>query len=207
MISAVGKAGHALLLDCRTLHTRHVPMPAAVAVVVLDTATRRGLVDSAYNERRQSCQAAAALFDVVALRDVDAATFAARADQLPELLRKRARQVITENQRTLAAADALAAGEVARVGELMNESHASLQHDFEVSNRELDGIVEIARQQPGCYGARMTGAGFGGCAVALVEHARAPAFADAVAREYRTAYGLQPNVYVCVAADGAGLYG
>jgi galactokinase len=206
MISATGKAGHALLLDCRTLQTRHVPIPDGVAVVVLDTATRRGLVDSAYNERRQSCQAAAALLEVAALRDVDAATFAARADRMPELMRKRARHVITENERTLAAADALAAGDVERVGQLMNESHASLQHDFEVSSRELDGIVEIARQQPGCFGARMTGAGFGGCAVALVENSRAAAFAGTVAREYRSAYDLQPNAYVCVAADGAAIF-
>ena len=203
LISAAGRAGHALLIDCRTLQTRQVPVPDDVAVVILDTATRRGLVDSQYNERRQSCQAAAALLGVVALRDVDSTTFRARSLSMPEPLRKRARHVITENERTLDAAQALAAGDVARVGHLMNESHESLRDDFEVSSIELDGIVQIARQQPGCYGARMTGAGFGGCAVALLEQARARSFADEVAREYRAAYGLQANVYVCIAADGA----
>jgi galactokinase len=203
LISAAGQEGHALLLDCRSLETRQVPVPPGVAVVVLDTATRRGLVDSAYNERRQSCHAAAQLLGVRALRDVDSASFAARAADLPELLCRRARHVITENERTLAAADALAAGDTRLVGRLMNESHASLRDDFEVSSRELDGIVEIARQQRGCLGARMTGAGFGGCAVALVEQDRTRRFAEAVELEYRAAYELHPNVYVCAAAQGA----
>ncbi len=205
MISASGQAGHALLLDCRTLDTRQVSLPGDAAFVVLDTATRRGLVDSAYNERRASCHAAAQLLGVPALRDVDSAEFGARAARLPELMRKRARHVVTENERTLAAADALAAGDLERMGRLMDESHASLRDDFEVSSRELDGIVEIARQQPGCYGARMTGAGFGGCAVALVEQAHLPTFTAEVAAAYRAAYELQPNVYVCAAADGAAI--
>ena len=146
---------------------------------------------------------AAAFFGVAALRDVDLATFTARAEALDPVTRRRARHVISENARTLAAAAAMRAGDVARLGELMDASHASLRDDFEVTNAALDTIVDIARAQPGCYGARMTGAGFGGCAVALVEAARAPAFIAALDPAYRTATGLEPQSYVCRAADGA----
>ena len=206
MISAAGRGGHALLIDCRTLDTRAVPMPD-VAVVVLDTATRRGLVDSAYNERRAQCEAAARHCGVRALRDVDEATFAARAHELDETTRRRARHVVTENARTLAAADALARGDADEVGRLMDASHESLRHDFEVSRRELDAIVAIARAQPGCHGARMTGAGFGGCAVALVARAAAEAFAAEVASRYERVVGLTPAVYVCRPSEGATLEG
>jgi galactokinase len=204
MISAAGRAGHALLIDCRSLETRAVPM-GGEAVVVLDTGTRRGLVDSAYNERRAQCEAAARHFGVRALRDVDAATFAARARELDDVTRRRARHVITENARTLAAADALAAGDAEATGRLMDESHASLRDDFEVSRRELDVIVEIARRQPGCYGARMTGAGFGGCAVALVAPEAAGTLATEVAARYEAEVGITPAVYVCTPSEGASL--
>ena len=126
------------------LETSPVAVPRAVSVVVLDTATRRGLVDSAYNERRDQCERAAAFFHVPALRDVDLATFTARAGELDDVTRKRARHVITENARTLAAARALEAGDVERVGALMNESHASLRDDFDVSRQELDAMVSLA---------------------------------------------------------------
>jgi galactokinase len=205
LISAAGEQGHALLIDCRSLETRAVPLPADASVVVLDTATRRGLVDSAYNERRAQCEAAARYFGVRALRDVDLASFAARGGGLDPVTRRRAQHVVTENARTLAAADALATGDLRTVGALMNESHASLRDAFEVSRAELDVMVAIAREQPGCYGARMTGAGFGGCAVALVDVAHAEAFARVVARDYRTAVGLTPAVYLCSAAAGASL--
>jgi galactokinase len=204
MISAAGRGGHALLIDCRTLETRAVPM-GSEAVVVLDTGTRRGLVDSAYNERRAQCEAAARHFGVPALRDVDAATFAARAHELDDVTRRRARHVVTENARTLAAAEALAAGDAAAAGRLMDESHASLRDDFEVSRRELDVIVELARAQPGCYGARMTGAGFGGCAVALVAPDAADALAREVAARYEAEVGITPAVYVCAPSEGASL--
>jgi galactokinase len=205
LISAAGERDHALLIDCRSLDTRAVPLPTAVSVVVLDTATRRGLVDSAYNERRAQCEAAARHFGVRALRDVDAAAFARRADALDAVTRKRARHVVTENSRTLAAADALADGDLRAVGALMNESHASLRDDFEVSRLELDTMVSIAQQQPSCYGARMTGAGFGGCAVALVDAASADQFARVVTRDYEVSVGLTPAVYLCSAAAGASL--
>jgi len=203
LISAAGAAGHALLIDCRSLETRSVAIPDSAAVVVLDTGTRRGLVDSAYNERRSQCEQAAAFFGVPALRDVDLATFASREAELDPITRRRARHVITENARTLAAADLLERGDVAAVGELMDESHVSLRDDFEVSRPELDTMVQLARREDGCFGARMTGAGFGGCAVALVERVHAPPFARHVAEAYTQAVGLRPAVYVCAASQGA----
>ncbi|HEX2092947.1 MAG TPA: galactokinase, partial [Longimicrobiaceae bacterium] len=205
MISAAGEAGHALLIDCRSLETRAVPLPPGASVVIMDTATRRGLVDSAYNERRAACEAAAAFFGVPALRDVERDRFEASADRMEPRIRRRARHVITENQRTLEAAEALERGDAATMGRLMNASHASLRDDFQVSRRELDAIVELAQAHEGCFGARMTGAGFGGCAVALVESAAAEGFAREVATRYQAQVGLHPRVYVCVAADGASI--
>jgi galactokinase len=172
---------------------------------VLDTATRRGLVDSAYNERRSQCEAAARFFGVRALRDVNTRQFAARAGELDPVTRKRAHHVITENARTLAAAEALARNDVREVGTLMDESHASLRDDFEVSRPELDTMVRLARAHAGCHGARMTGAGFGGCAVALVDADIAASFARDVAERYEHAVGLVPAVYLCSAASGASL--
>jgi galactokinase len=203
MISACGKAGHAYLLDCRSLEGRHVPLPAGVKVVILDTGTRRGLVDSAYNQRRQQCEAAAAFFGVELLRDVSAEQFFAKADALPELTRKRARHVITEDQRTLEAAEVMAAGDAVRLGQLMDESHVSLRDDFEVSNEALNEMVELSRAQPGCYGARMTGAGFGGCAVALVADESVEAFVENVMAQYQRETQAEPAVYVTEATGGA----
>jgi len=203
LISAAGASGHALLIDCRSLATRSVLIPDSASVVVLDTGTRRGLVDSAYNERRAQCEQAARFFGVPALRDVDLATFASREGELDPLTRRRARHVITENARTVAAAELLERGDVAAVGKLMDESHVSLRDDFEVSRPELDTMVQLARSENGCFGARMTGAGFGGCAVALVARERANAFARDVSDAYTRAVGLTPAVYVCSASQGA----
>ena len=203
LISGAGVSNHALLIDCRTLETRSVPIPATVAVVVLDTGTRRGLVDSAYNERRAQCEAAARIFGVAALRDVDVPTFVARENELDATTRKRARHVVTEDARTLQAAELLERGDVEGVGALMDESHRSLRDDFEVSRPELDTMVALARREPSCLGARMTGAGFGGCAVALVRRDDAEAFARSVAGAYASAVGIEPAVYLCVASDGA----
>lgn len=203
LISAAGEADHALLIDCRTLATEAVPLPTETAVVILDTATRRGLVESAYNERRAQCEAAARFFGVPALRDVSPEMFAALEDQLDAVTRKRARHVITENARTLQAAGALRRGNAAEMGRLMNESHASLRDDFEVSRSELDTMVALAQAHPAAYGARMTGAGFGGSAVALVREADSEQFARDVAEAYLAATGLKPEVYVCRAMPGA----
>jgi galactokinase len=203
MVSAAAEAGTALFLDCRSLEFEHLPLPAEVAVVVLDTSTRRGLVDSAYNDRRSQCEQAARYFGVPALRDVSSADFAARGAGLEAVARRRARHIISENERVLGALQAIHAGDMRALGTLFNESHASLRDDFEVSSQALDRIVEAAQAQPGCLGARMTGAGFGGCAVALVEAATLEAFVPAVAAAYRRGSGVEAVVYVCRPSAGA----
>jgi galactokinase len=203
MISAAGQAGHALLIDCRSLEAQAVPLPPGTVVVVLDTATRRGLVDSAYNERRAQCEAAARFFGVLALRDVSVAQFQARADRLDDLIRRRARHVVTENDRTLQAVEAMRRRDAVELGRLMDGSHVSLRDDFQVSSDELNSMVTCARREDVCYGARMTGGGFGGCAVALVRADAAPAFAATVTTCYQAATGITPSVYVCGATNGA----
>ena len=203
MISASGEDGSALLIDCRSLETMLVPLPTGTKVIILDTAVRRGLVDSKYNERRSQCEEAADYLGKSALRDVSLEEFIKAAPELAPLTRKRARHVVTEDARTLQAVEAMRDGDAVKLGLLMNASHESLKDDFEVTVFELDKIVEIARAQDGCYGARMTGAGFGGCAVALVAEDSADAFTTAVSAEYEAATGLKPNIYVTVATDGA----
>ncbi|WP_420642419.1 galactokinase [Candidatus Leptofilum sp.] len=208
MISAAGEAGHALLIDCRTLVTESVPLPPApdgsgTAVVILDTTTRRGLVDSAYNERREQCEAAAAYFGVPALRDVSISEFLAEADNLESLTRRRAKHVITENLRTLNAAKAMQNADAPLLGQLMNESHISMRDDFEITNDELNVMAEAAQSHPGCFGARMTGGGFAGCAVALVHEDHIDDFVAAVSNQYRQQTNLKPNIYVCQPSDGA----
>ncbi len=205
MISACGRAGHALLLDCRSLERELVPLPDGMAVVVLDTGTRRGLVDSAYNERRAQCEAAARFFAVDALRDVDEATFAEGQVGLDETTRLRARHVISENGRTQRAVEAMRAGDAQALGTLLDESHRSLRDDFAVSSEALDAMVVCAQAHSGCYGARMTGAGFGGCAVALVDEAQVESFVEETARSYRAQTQNDPSVYVCRATEGAEL--
>jgi galactokinase len=205
MVSAAARAGHALFLDCRSLEYQHVPMPASAAVIVMDTSTRRGLVESAYNERRSQCEQAARFFGAPALRDVSLALFAKQQGDLPAVIVRRARHVLTENQRVLEAVAALRGDDLERLGSLLNASHISLRDDFEVSSPALDQIVAAARAQPGCYGARMTGAGFGGCAVALVKRDQAEAFVPAVSAAYRRASGLEAVIYVCRASEGASI--
>ncbi len=204
LIAGVGRAGHAVLIDCRSLAARPVALPAGTAVVVLDTATRRELVTSAYNERRTQCERASSAFGVPALRDVTVARFERDGHGLDPLTSRRARHVITENDRTVRAADAMASGDAEQLGRLMDDSHASLRDDFEVSSAALDAMVDAARDA-GCLGARMTGAGFGGCAVALVDAGHTAAFVERVSLGYRERTSLTPAVYVCQAADGAGI--
>ena len=205
LISALAVAGHALLIDRRTLDAKPVLLPSDVAVVVLDTATRRPPATAPDVEWRGPVDTAAAFFGVTALRDVDAATFAARSTQLDPVVRKRARHVVSENERTVAVAAALARSDAVTAGRLMDESHASLRDDLEVSRPELDAMVRIARSYEGCHGARMTGAGFGGCAVALVSADVAADFVRDITRRYAAEIGLQPVVYVCAASRGASL--
>jgi len=203
MISAGGRAGHGLLIDCRSLETRAIPLPLQTVVAVLDTGTRRGLVDSAYNERRRQCETAAQFFGVQALRDVSFAHLDTGKPGLDATVFRRARHVIGENERTLQAAEAMQQGDALRLGELMDASHASLRDDFEVSSEELNRMVEMARSEEGCLGARMTGAGFGGCAVALVQENVALDFSKNVLQRYQEQTGLQAKVYICQASDGA----
>lgn len=203
MISAAGQAGHALLIDCRDLSTRQIPLPADTAVVIMDTMTRHTHTDSGYNERRQQCETAAHFFGVSHLRDVDLPTFETHAAELDGVVRRRARHVISENARVLQAAAALSQGDATTMGRLMDESHISMRDDFEITNSQLNIMVATAQQQAGCYGARMTGGGFGGCAVALVEGSAAEQFAAAVAHLYHAQTNLEPQIYICVATDGA----
>ena len=206
LISAAGQVSHALLIDCRSLETRPVPFPPGISVVILDTATRRGLVDSAYNERRSQCEAAANFFGVKALRDVDRPLFDARSAGLEATVRNRARHVVTENARTLEAVEAMCGGDVDGLGELMSQSHASLRDDYQVSSDALDAMVEAAMSHPACRGARMTGAGFGGCAVAIIDARAADDFVKTVSADYEHLTGHQPTLYVCQATNGAELF-
>lgn len=201
MIIAAGKKHHALLIDCRDLSYKHVPIPSGVSVVVMDTATRRGLVDSAYNERREQCQRAADFYKKSVLRDVDLAQLA-EEPQLTGDEFKRAKHVVGENARALDGAKALADSALAEFGALMKQSHTSLKDDFEVSSPALNSIVEIAQATDGCFGARMTGAGFGGSAVALVEFDKVNAFCESVAQKYQKATGLRASIYSSKAAQG-----
>ena len=205
LISANGQADHALLMDCRSLVLTPVPLPSGTAVVVMDTRTPRGLVNSAYNERRAECDQAAAVLGVPALRDAGPADLARATDLLPLVLFRRARHVITENERTLAAAEAMRAGDAGELGRLMNTSHDSLRDDYEVTSDTLNAMVESARRQPGCLGARMTGAGFGGCTVNLVQEQAAARFQQEVARGYTALTGLEPEIYICKAEEGVRL--
>ena len=202
-ISALGRANHALLIDCRSLDYRLVPLPAGGSIIVCDTRVQRGLVDSEYNARRRECEAGARLLGVEALRDVTPEELEARANELSPLTLKRCRHVVYENQRVLDGMAALEAGDLRAFGQLMYASHASLRDDYEVSCPQLDAMVEATREAPGVCGARMTGAGFGGCTVNLVDSAQAQAFAKQVTAAYTQATGLTPAIHVCKAEDGA----
>jgi galactokinase len=202
MASAASKEGYALFLDCRTLEYQHAPLPENISVVILDTSTRRGLVDSAYNERRSQCEEAARWFGAKALRDVSVDDLK-KGSGLSEVVMKRARHIVTENARVLEAVQVMKAGNVKRLGELFNASHNSLRDEFEVTNVALNQIVECAQEQSSCYGARMTGAGFGGCAVALVQEESAQEFTNAVSAAYKQRSGLDASIYVCKASEGA----
>jgi len=183
LVSASAIAGTALLIDCRTLQQRAVPLPEEAVVVVMDTGTRRELVDSAFGDRQRDCADAARVLGVTALRDATMSDLGRVNGH--ETLVRRARHVITENERTCAAAAAMEIGDAPALGHLMNESHRSLAGCFEVSGPALDAIVAAAQAAPGCYGARMTGGGFAGCAVALVERDALERFSASVLESYR----------------------
>jgi len=194
LISLAGRAGHAVLIDCRDLSLDPIPLPDDLAIVVVHSGMARTLAGSQYAERRAACERVAARLGVKALRD-------ATAEQVAE--DPRARHVVSENARVLAAARALADGDTETLGRLLRESHASLRDDYEVSTPELDALVE-ALEAAGAIGARLTGAGFGGCVVALAPREDAEGIAADAAERYRARTGLEPRIFQCRAVDGAG---
>ncbi len=204
-ISALARADHALLIDCRDLSYQNVPLPRGATIVICDTMKRRGLVDSEYNTRRDECEQAARALGVKALRSASLDQFMRLEKELPPIVAKRARHVITENARVMQAVAAAEKNDLTAFGVLMNASHESLKNDYAVSCAELDAIVEIARAQPGCLGARLTGAGFGGCTVNLVRADAVDTFTTNVAREYQAQTKVAPQIYVCHATDGASI--
>ncbi|USD62481.1 galactokinase [Vibrio sp. SCSIO 43140] len=206
MISAEGRENHAMLLDCRTLETELVSMPEDMSVMIINSNKKRGLVDSEYNTRREQCEEAARLFGVSALRDVTIEQFNDKRSTLDDMVAKRARHVITENDRTLQAAKALRDHDMKRMGELMAASHASMRDDFEITVTEIDLLVEMVKEVIGEEGGvRMTGGGFGGCIVALVPPTLVERVTAVVQEKYQRETGLKESIYVCKAKDGAGL--
>jgi galactokinase len=208
-ISANGRAGHALLLDCRSLEFEYLPMPAGAKVVICDSRVKHSVSGGEYAERRAACEAGVAhirksLPGIRALRDVTPQQLERYKGGLSDVTYRRCRHVVGEIQRTLDAAAALKSGDLARFGQLMYESHRSLRDDYEVSCGELDVLVDLAQHVNGVYGARMTGAGFGGCTVNLVQDSSVSAFQLEVASEYRRVIGQEPFMYITNAADGAG---
>ena len=207
MAACYGRTGHALLLDTRSFSHRHVPLPASARIVVGNTMVRHALASGEYNARRADCEAGVARLarrmpSVRALRDVSIAELEAARGDLDERVYRRCRHVVTENARTLDAVEALALADFERVGRLMRESHESLRADYDVSCAELDTMTSIARGLDGVYGARMTGGGFGGSIVALVDAASADRVQQELRRLYAASTRLEPDVWICGAGDG-----
>ncbi len=205
LISAEGKENHALLIDCRSLDTKTVSMPEDMAIVIINSNKKRGLVDSEYNTRREQCEEAARFFGVKALRDVSIEQLD-RASELDDVVVKRARHVITENIRTEEAAKALESGDMTLMAELMSQSHSSMRDDFEITVKEIDTLVAMVKEVIGDQGGvRMTGGGFGGCIVALVPPDLVGAIKTTVEARYEAETGLKETIYVCHAQNGASL--
>ncbi len=208
LISAKGRKNHALLIDCRSLETTQIPMPKGYEVFIINSNVKRGLLDSAYNGRREQCETAAKYFGVKALRDVTIEQFEARAGGLDEVTRKRACHVITENQRTLEAGKALRHGDIQRLAVLMGASHASMRDKFEITVPAIDHIVDIVKEVIGTKGGvRMTGGGFGGCVVSFFPESLVDEVQHAIDTEYpKLTDNLQATTYRCYANDGAGKF-
>jgi len=207
-VSCLGKAGHALRLDCRSLDFELVPIPASVRLVICNTMVKHELSGGEYNRRREECDEGVRILKkwypgIRALRDVSLEQFEAHASDLPPIIQNRCRHVITENRRVMEGSQALRAGDLELFGNLMRASHASLRDLYEVSCEELDVMVDSAEGLPGFWGGRMTGGGFGGCTVNLVDADETDTFVPAIKDRYHQKIGIQPDVYVCAAADGA----
>jgi galactokinase len=208
-ISCLGEEAHCLMIDCRSLQFEKLPIPPTAGLVICNTMVKHEHAGGEYNRRRSECEQAVALLsqyvpDARSLRDISPEQFQQFGANLPEVIRKRARHVISEIRRTEDAAAALRSHDLRVFGELMMQSHNSLRDDYEVSCRELDLMVEIALQKNGIYGGRLTGGGFGGCTVNLVKNEAIPQFIVAVAAEYERAVGIRPEIYVSRAASGVG---
>lgn len=204
-----GQPGHALLLDCRSLESRPLPLPAEVALVICDSGVRHELAGGEYNTRRAQCESGVRVLarhrpQIHALRDATMEDLERDSKELDEVVYRRCRHVVTENARVLQAAEALEKRDLRDFGRLMAESHRSLREDYEVSCAELDLLEELAGHSAGVYGARMTGGGFGGCTINLVEREQVEEFRRSVSVGYQQATGRLPKVYVCEAAAGAG---
>ena len=205
MVSACGAVNNAVLLDCRTLATQLIPMPEDLAVMIINSNVKRGLVDSEYNLRREQCEEAASIIGVDALRDANLTTLSRHQSHMSDTVFRRARHVVTENQRTLDAADALKHADYKTLSRLMAESHASMRDDFEITVPQIDYIVEILSDAIGDKGGvRMTGGGFGGCVVALLPHDKVAEAKQILTDRYQAKTGLKETVYICQASDGAG---
>jgi len=207
-ISANGKENHALLLDCRDLSFRLAPIPQNVALVIANTMVKHSVAGAGYTTRRAEVEEACAILathrpEIKFLRDATPADLAAWGHEIPPNSLKRARHVITENLRTVAAADALLRNDLAELGRLMHEAHISYSQDFEGSCPEADTMVNLAQDLPGLIGARLTGGGFGGCTINLVEKQHAPTFAAALKERYRQSTGIHPEIHICHASAGA----
>jgi galactokinase len=205
----MGKENCGILLDCHTLKYEYAPLNlSGYKIVIMNTNKRRELADSKYNERRSECEAALTLLqqgkDIQSLGELNVAEFEAWKHLIKDdVLAKRAKHAVYENQRTLTALQALKQGELLRFGQLMNASHVSLRDDYEVTGVELDTLVEAAWKQEGTIGARMTGAGFGGCAIAIVKDETVETFIHEVGSEYKTKIGYEATFYIASIGDGA----
>jgi len=204
LISALGQQGNALLIDTRSLHCTPVAIPDTLAVLIINSNVQRGLVDSAYNERRYQCEQAASKLGLKALRDITSKELQQQQHQLSALELKRARHVVSENERTELAASALQQADLALLSRLMAESHQSMQQDFEITVPAIDTLVQLVHQVIGNQGGvRMTGGGFGGCVVALLPHALVADVCAVVKRNYPTLTGLQADIFICKPSQGA----
>jgi len=207
-VACLGKAGHALLLDCRSLDFELISIPDTVRMVVCNTMVKHQHASGEYNQRRKECEEGVRILagwypGIRALRDISLHQLVQHSQDLPETIYKRCRHVVEENERVRESARCLRAGDLSGFGKLMRESHRSLRDLYEVSCRELDIMVELAEGLPGYHGGRMTGGGFGGCTLNLVEETEAEAFADRISVRYQQAVGIKPDVYICSAAEGA----
>jgi galactokinase len=204
LISAMGKEGHAMLLDCRSLTFEDAPIPSDLDIVIINSNVKRGLVDSEYNTRREQCEKVASQLGKKALRDVSLQELDANKVELSEVEYRRAKHVITESERTELALVAMKNNDIATLSDLMKSSHNSLRDDFEVTTKELDGLVTMIDSVIGLKGGtRMTGGGFGGCVVALVPSHLVPAVFSVVKSQYPAEFGLEADIYVCTASVGA----